>query len=268
MTLPNTTAGVSYRDLGNLPGYRALQQRQALLSSCAFMLYNSKDKQAYLINPKRTRQRLSPASTFKFHMAALALDAGLVQDYQQIIPYPGPPKPFMAEWAHDMSLKEAFHLSNVPVFQSFARKIGAKRLQAYIRQIGYGNQHMLGRCDEYWLNHSLKISAAEQCLLLVALAEEQLPLSKYAQKQTALLARVQPPPLKSCSEFCAKTGLSRKHPGSNTQTGWYVGWFKINNTLYSFAYNQPMQPNTPLQQRKDLCLELIRLALQAERSSR
>jgi len=230
------------------------------------MLQDVAEQRAYLINPGNTTRRLSPASTFKFHMAALALEHRLVKDYHQIIPYPGPPKPFMAEWAHDMSLQQAFHLSNVPVFQSFARRIGPQQLQDYIRLVGYGNQRMYGRCDEYWLNHSLEISAREQCLLLAELAQGRLPLGRHAQKQTALLSRVQPAPLPGCSEFCAKTGLTRKHPRSNRQTGWYVGWLRKGNKLYCFAYNQPMQPHTDLQQRKQLCLELIKLSLAATNS--
>ena len=75
----------------------------------------------------RAERRFSPASTFKVANSLIGLTVGAVSGVDDPLPYTGPPEPFIKAWARDMGLREAIALSNVPIYQALARRIGKKR---------------------------------------------------------------------------------------------------------------------------------------------
>src|SRR5262245_10479335 len=58
-----------------------------------FVLYEVSADRLTLVNAKRAEIRLVPASTFKIANSIIALETGVVQDENEIIPYGGKPQP-------------------------------------------------------------------------------------------------------------------------------------------------------------------------------
>jgi beta-lactamase class D len=86
------------------------------------------------------------------------------------------------EWNKDMTMKEAFAVSNVGYYQEIARRIGPVRMKHYIDTVKYGNMNMSGGIDQFWLNDSLKISADEEAGFVKRLYFAELPFSERSQR--------------------------------------------------------------------------------------
>jgi beta-lactamase class D len=72
----------------------------------------------------RAGTRFIPASTFKIPNSLIGLSSGAVKSVDEVLPYGGKPQPIKA-WEHDMGLREAIKISNVPIYQELARRIGS-----------------------------------------------------------------------------------------------------------------------------------------------
>src|SRR5690606_789557 len=86
----------------------------------------------------RATIRFIPASTFKIPNSLIGLASGAVASADEVLPYGGQPQPF-PQWEKDMSLREAIPISNVPIYQTLARRIGLSRMQEYVTRLDYGN---------------------------------------------------------------------------------------------------------------------------------
>ena len=73
-----------------------------------------------------------------------------------------------------MSLHDAIRISNVPVYQELARRIGLDRMSENLALLDYGNEDTGTIVDMFWLQGPLKISALEQAKFLARLAQERL----------------------------------------------------------------------------------------------
>ena len=93
-----------------------------------FVLMDIRGDRTYVVDPARAARRIHPASTFKIPNSLIAFDTGAVRDDQEVIPYGGKPQPFK-QWEKDMALPEAIRVSNVPIYQEVARRIGPARMQ-------------------------------------------------------------------------------------------------------------------------------------------
>lgn len=182
-------------------------------------------------NPKRAETQFSPASTFKIPNALIALDAKVVKDLDEVIPYGGTNE-FMKEWERDMNLREAMKLSNVAVFHQVARRIGMVRMRAKLMDFDYGNEETGNDIGErFWLSGPLKISAIGQVEFLTKLAKGRLPVSAESVAEVKEIIRYGE---KNGSVIYAKTGwIGRQEP----QTGWWVGWAEKDGKIYPFAIN-------------------------------
>jgi beta-lactamase class D len=182
-------------------------------------------------NPKRAKTPFPPASTFKIPNALIALDAKVVKDLDEVIPYGGT-KEFMKEWERDMNLRDAMKLSNVAVFHQVARRIGLERMREKLEVFDYGNEKIgddIGH--RFWLGGPLKISAIEQVGFLAKLVKGKLPVSAESVAQVKTLIRYGE---KDGSLIYAKTGWTGTQ---EPQTGWWVGWVEKDGKVYPFAMN-------------------------------
>jgi beta-lactamase class D len=181
----------------------------------------------------RGETRFIPASTFKLANSLIGLDSGAIKDVEQVLPYGGKPQPLPA-WEHDMSLREAIKISNVPIYQELARRIGLPTMAEQVRRLGYGNGQIGTQVDRFWLDGPLTISAVEQTHFLARLAQGQLPVSSAAQAQVRDIARLQQG---DGWTLYAKTGVAGSY---DPDLGWWVGWVEQHGKLYSFALNIDM----------------------------
>ena len=179
---------------------------------------------------QRAETRFIPASTFKIPNSLIGLDTGVVADVDTVLPYGGG-KTARPEWAHDMSLRAAIKISNVPVYQAMARRIGVERMRDNVRKLGYGNGDIGAQVDDFWLKGPLQISALEQTDFLRRLAQDRLPFSKAAMAAVRDITRQE-----GAADLHAKTGWGGG-PRKDIDIGWWVGWVIKDGKLYTFALN-------------------------------
>ena len=216
---------VNYREV---PELAAIFQREGLDGT--FVLLDVSKDTALVSNKSRAERRFTPASTFKIANSLIGLDSGAVRNVDEVLPYGGKPQRIKA-WEHDMGLRDAIKISNVPVYQELARRIGLDRMQAGVRKLGYGNMEIGTVVDRFWLDGPLTISAIEQTDFLRRLVEGGLPVKEEATravKEITLLEKT------DSYELHAKTGWLVK---GKEQIGWWVGWVEREGKVYPFALN-------------------------------
>lgn len=197
-------------------------------------------------NQHRAQQRFSPASTFKIANALIGLSMGAVRSVDEVITYTGDANPFMREWLEPMGLRGAMKVSNVPLYQELARRIGLQRMGEAIVRLGYGNQQIGSDVTTFWLRGPLAISAMEQTRFLSRLAHQTLPFPAQAQRQVAEITRVDSGPGWSLH---AKTGWQNA-PGAGV--GWWVGWVQKGDQITPFALNIAMAGAADASKREQL----------------
>ncbi|MET1076968.1 MAG: class D beta-lactamase [Pseudomonas sp.] len=181
----------------------------------------------------RADTRFIPASTFKIANSLIGLSTGAVDSVDQLLPYGGQPQPLKV-WEQDMSLRQAIKVSNVPVYQELARRIGLARMRSNVAQLGYGTGEIGDVVDNFWLKGPLAISAVEQTGFLARLAQGRLPFPAEAQAQVRSITLMEKG---SGWSLYAKTGLADSY---EPDIGWWVGWLEQDGKLYSFAMNISM----------------------------
>ncbi len=203
-------------------------------------------------NRERANTRFVPASTFKIANSLIGLAAGGVDGVDAILPYRGPAQPFSPAWARDMGLRDAIRLSNVPIYQELARRVGLERMREGVARLEYGNAEVGDRVDAFWLEGPLQISATEQTRFLARLARGTLPFPADVQRQAReiLLSREGPG-----WKLYAKTGWQNA-PGAGV--GWWVGWLERGDRVYAFALNLDITAPADADKRLELGLASLR----------
>ncbi|WP_416238078.1 class D beta-lactamase [Synechococcus sp. CCY9201] len=199
-----------------------------------FVLLDERSGELLGHNRSRAEQRFSPASTFKIANALIGLSLGAVRSVEEVIPYTGDANPFMREWLQPMGLRGAMKVSNVPLYQELARRIGLQRMGDAIGRLHYGNEQIGSDVTTFWLRGPLAISAIEQTRFLSALAHRSLPFPRKAQEQVAEITQVESGPGWSLH---AKTGWQN---APSAGVGWWVGWVQKGDQITPFALNIAM----------------------------
>ncbi|KAA0178957.1 class D beta-lactamase OXA-837 [Cupriavidus gilardii] len=199
-----------------------------------FALFDVKANRMTLVNASRAKTRMVPASTYKIPNSLIAFETGVVADPDQIQPYGGGKTRF-PQWQRDMNLREAIAMSNVPVYQGIARRIGMQRMQTWVDRLDYGNRQLGKVVDQFWLRGPLAISAAEQTRFLARLAQGQLPASRLSQQWVREILRVE---ANDDHAIYAKTGWAMD---AGLNHGWWVGWVERSGGVHAFALNMDLQ---------------------------
>ena len=120
-----------------------------------FVLFDAATDTMFVSDAARAKMRFTPASTFKIANSLIGLDARAVKSVDEVLPYGGKPQRLKA-WERDMGLREAVKVSNVPIYQELARRIGLERMRESVKKLGYGNMQIGGVVDAFgWTAHSL-----------------------------------------------------------------------------------------------------------------
>lgn len=200
-----------------------------------FVLYDVQQDKLIGYNQIRANKRFIPASTFKIINSLIGLSTKTIKDVDETLPYGGKPQIIKA-WEHDMGLREAIRLSNVPIYQELARRIGLQKMQANIKLLNYGNTNIGQTVDTFWLTGPLEISAVEQTAFLAELAQSNLPFDKSVQTAVQQITLLE---TGSNWQLHGKTGWADTY---QPNIGWFVGWVQKENKFYTFALNIDM-PN-------------------------
>ncbi|MBI1919597.1 MAG: class D beta-lactamase [Geobacter sp.] len=216
-----------------------------------FVLYDLSADTMYVYDRERSGKLFPPASTFKIVNSLIGLDMGAVKSVDEVLPYGSKPQP-VKEWEKDMGLRDAIRLSNVPIFQELARRIGLERMAHGVKRLGYGNMEIGGIVDRFWLDGPLAISAVEQAEFLARLAQGKLPIDPKA------IAAVKEITLQEQTKdyrLHAKTGWLMS---AKPQIGWYVGWIVRGDRIYSFALNIDMANSQDAPKRVSVARECLK----------
>lgn len=215
-----------------------------------FVLYDLQRDEFHLVNSTRADTAFIPASTFKIANSLIALETGAIEDEHEVIPYGGG-RVFIPSWAEDMPLGKAFAISNVPVFQELARRIGLERYQMWLDRLEYGNASIGQNVETFWLRGPLEISAIDQAKFIAKLATQQLPFSKQTQQVVADISKLQ---VKDGKTLHGKTGwTTTPHP----DIGWFVGWVQNGDQTHSFALNIDMASRKDAGKRRAIAEKLL-----------
>ncbi|HMB96817.1 MAG TPA: class D beta-lactamase [Tepidisphaeraceae bacterium] len=217
------------------------------------LVYDLRQDVYTTINPSRTDEMFLPASTFKIFNSMAGLETGVLQDENSVIKWDGV-KRTPEIWNRDHTLQSAIQVSCVPYFQEVARRIGHDRMQHWIDAVGYGNQNIGGKIDEFWLDGDLRISARQQVQLLVRLYKNDLPFSQRTMDiEKKILINEQTPQY----TLRAKTGWAQR---ISPQVGWWVGWVeRSDGSAYFFAMN--ISTDKPPANFADVRIQLTRAVL-------
>jgi beta-lactamase class D len=218
-----------------------------------FVLYDVNDNRITLHNQGRAETRFIPASTFKIANSLIGLSTGVVDSVDDILPYGGEPQ-YLKSWEQDMGLRDAIKISNVPIYQELARRIGVDRMREGLAELNYGNGQTGPVIDIFWLQGPLKISALEQVGFLARLAQGKLPLSAEVQTSVGEILQIEKD---DNWVLYAKTGWTTT---PSPHIGWWVGWVVKDKNIYSFAINIDMMNRADVKKRTQLgwaCLKAL-----------
>lgn len=216
-----------------------------------FVLSDPLTRTTYVANSKRAQKRFIPASTFKIANSLIGLEVGAVKNVDEVLPYGGKSQPF-PEWEKDMNLRDAIRVSNVPVYQELARRIGLTRMAANLKKLRYGNQKIGSIVDQFWLQGPLEISALEQAEFLARLTQEKLPLKSSTLAAVKAITLLESTPT---YKLYGKTGWGT---ATKPHIGWWVGWIERDNQNYSFALNMDILTKEDLAKRIEIGKECLR----------
>jgi beta-lactamase class D len=120
-----------------------------------FALFDVATDRMLVSDEARAKKPFTPASTFKIANSLIGLDVGAVKGVDEVLPYGGKPQR-IKEWERDMGHREAIKMSNVPIYQELARRIGIDQMREGVKKLGYGNMEIGSVVDRFgWMARSL-----------------------------------------------------------------------------------------------------------------
>lgn len=193
-------------------------------------VYDTRDGVLSCSDVARCQNAVIPASTFKIPNSMIALETGVVEGPDTMLPWDG--KQYRIDaWNQDLKFRDAFRLSCVPCYQAIARKVGEAGEREWVEKLGYGNRNIEGAVDGFWLWGELRISAVEQIDFLRRFDGNKLPISN----RTADIVRdIMTLDVTENYVLRGKTGSAR--PPEEAMTAyWFVGWLELGARRVFFA---------------------------------
>jgi beta-lactamase class D len=217
-----------------------------------FVLFDPSSDTMFVANEARAKKRFTPASTFKIANSIIGLDVRAVSSVDEVLPYGGKPQR-LKQWEQDMNLRDAIKISNVPVYQELARRIGLDQMREGLKKLSYGNMQTGDVVDRFWLDGPLAISAVEQAEFLQRVADGKLPVSSNAlraAREITLLEKT------DAYSLHGKTGWYVPE-GGGQEIGWWIGWVEREGKVYPFALNIDINANSDAEKRISIARECL-----------
>jgi beta-lactamase class D len=236
----------------------ATAQAQSCSSDCTFVLLSPGHHKKIALNPVRAKQPLPPFSSFKIANSLIAIERGVV-DLKTRYSVDTNRYPEQSWWparwmSAPLTLREAFQVSALPIYQQIAVDVGAEQMQHYVTQFDYGNQDISSGIDNFWLNGSLRISAEEQVRFLRKIYRQKLGLKASTMQGLREIMLAEDT---GDYKLFAKTGGGPLT--ENSVLGWYVGYVEDAKGPHYFALNiEGENFNEVMAARKPLVMKLLR----------
>lgn len=188
-------------------------------------------------------QGFAPASTFKFPLALMGYDAGILKDPKT--PTWDYRPEFQASKREQKTVNPTIWLEASILWYSrqITQRLGEDRFGDYVAKFNYGNMDVSGDAGKNnglthaWLMSSLKITPVEQVRFVRALLDRSLPVSAKAY---AMTETIMPAFTTDGWTVHGKTGSGwpRDAAGNfdkNKPKGWFVGWAEKKGRRVAFA---------------------------------
>lgn len=170
-----------------------------------------------------------PASTFKVCSSLVALQTGVIEGPDSVIPWDGVERS-RPEINKDLTFRNALQVSAVPHYQQLVRKIGPQRMQHWVDAVAYGNQDLSGGDGQFWLVGGLRITPREQLLFLEKLVRESLAFDRRHQSTVKDMMLIE---AGEDYRLFGKTGWATLEGDSHF--GWWVGWVETEGGVFVFV---------------------------------
>jgi len=197
----------------------------------AILIFDPQKKTYYSNDFAWAEEGRLPASTFKIPNSIIALETGIVQGINTIMPWDGQARN-LERWNKEMTFKEAISVSCVPCYQDIARQIGTSRMNEYLSKLEFGNMTVDStNIDLFWLVGDSKISQFEEIDFLQRFYNKELPIANRTHiilKEMLLIDK------KENYTLSGKTGWAIRDEHNN---GWFVGYINKGKEVYFFATN-------------------------------
>ena len=217
----------------------------------SFVLLDVNKDVYYIYNEKRSRERVSPCSTYKIISSLVGLETGLLKDKDTKISWDGIMYPFKP-WNQDHTLETAFAFSVDWFFEKFTAEIGKDKIMKYMKEIRYGNRDISGK-KNFWQESSLKISPIEQVEVLLRLYNSQLP---FTQKNIDTVKTIMKVVEKEGILLSGKTGTGIVN--GKSINGWYIGYVEKGQQVFVFAANIQGVDHASGQQAREITLSVLK----------
>ncbi len=187
---------------------------------------------------------IGPASSFKFTLALIGYDAGILSDADN------PAWPYKSSYAavrkaDKQTVTPAYWMEQSVLWYSrvLVSKLGAERFAHYVAAFDYGNADVSGDPGQdnglthSWLNTSLLITPAEQLRFVRRFLTGDLPVSTEAISRTAAITPAFDPGGGWTIRGKTGTGYIREANGKlgKRQYGWFIGWATDGVRTYAFS---------------------------------
>lgn len=220
-----------------------------------FIVYDRNERTLLRYNPERADRRFVPASTYKIFNSLVALETGVIDGVESIIPWDSVEHQFSG-WNRDHHMRSAFQNSVVWFYQELARRIGPERMRTFVERENYGNEDIGGRIDQFWLTGDIRISPNEQIDLLRRLYNAELSFSHATIRSVKNIMVMEKTPEYTLR---GKTGWAYLDEG-RFQIGWLVGWVERDGNVFFFALNlETSDPGFPIgRARREIAYGILR----------
>lgn len=155
-----------------------------------------------------------------------------------------------------MTIKEAFKVSAVPVYQEIARRVGIEKMRYYTTLFNYGNLDINAQnIDKFWLEGNSTITQYQQIYFLKKLYNLEFPISVESMKQVKQIMQYE---VGENYIISGKTGWAVRQKENVT---WFVGYVETKNNVYYFATNVASNETTDLKTFGQIRIELTKEVL-------
>lgn len=202
-------------------------------------------------NQSRADSAFLPASTFKVFNSLMALELGAVLNADEVLHWDGS-NPSRPACNQDINMWDAFRASCVWYYQEIARRIGPKRMEKWLKRVGYGNTLTGPKIDEFWLRGDLRISAKQQVEFLKRLMFLELPFKDSVQLKVKDIMMEEDG---KDWRFYGKTGWGEQ---DGRQIGWFVGFIEAGMTKKVFAMNMDIVKDEDAGLRRQIVREIFK----------
>jgi beta-lactamase class D len=218
-------------------------------------LFDTQDGVLGCSNLQKCRSATTPASTFKIAHSMIALETGVVEGPDTILPWDHQTYS-NADWNEDLKFRDAFRLSCVPCYRAIARKVGEAGERDWLNKLAYGNRDTSGGVDKFWLSGGLRISPLEQVDFLRRFDGNQLPI---AERTADLVRDIMTIDVTESYVLRGKTG-SAAPPDEPQEANWFVGWLELGERRVFFAtlLDGHASSMDPLRARRSLTERVLR----------